>query len=167
MMQRHFSPGGNYDFPSGEQRKRADHVSQRRFQLAWLHRYPSLVYSTACNGGFCLACVLFACGDAVDKVGQLYTSPLVNFTKGAAILSKHATQTSHLSAVARADALTSTKGQAAANVLQHLQVVNAVQANENREELRGFIKVGEFCGRQNVSLRGHRETSFTLDLNQP
>lgn len=78
----------------------------------------------------------------------------------------HSTQPSYLAALARAVACTSNTGQATANVLQHLQDVNAVQASEDREKLWGIIKVVEFGGRQNKPLRGHRESSFTLDLNQ-
>ena len=61
LIEHHISPG--YEFPAREHRKRADHISKRYFQRRWLLKHRWLVYSPACNGGFCLPCVLFGSGE--------------------------------------------------------------------------------------------------------
>ena len=54
-------------------------------------RYPWLRYSKHDDGGYCLACVLFArCGDLRAAPGVLVKTPLTNFQKALEILNKHA-----------------------------------------------------------------------------
>ena len=167
LLQNHFRPGESFEFPAREERKTAAHTSKRYFQRHWLHKYKWLVYSPACNGGFCLPCVLFASGEAVERGGALYCKPLTNFTKAANVLTKHNGQTTHLSAIAKANAFRGTWNAEQPDVHQQLHDVQAVQARENVEKLKSIIKVVEFCGRQNIPLRGHRESGFSLDMSKP
>ena len=50
------------------------------------------------------------------------------------------------------------------NALGQLQDQNTLQARENVEKPWSIVKVVEFSGRQNISLRGHRE--LFLRFNQ-
>ena len=69
--------------------------------------------------------------------------------------------------MARANAFKTTWTVQDPDVLQQLQDVEAAQARENLDKLKSIIKVIEFCGRQNIPLRGHRESDFSLDLSKP
>ena len=46
-----------------------------------------------------------------------------------------------------------------------LQTICAQQVKENREKLLGVLKCIEFCGWQNIALRGHRNESWDPSTN--
>ena len=87
LIDRHFVPGAKYEFPAvpGKDGK------TRRFRHQRLSDNPWLVYSSKCEGGFCLPCLLFPSG--ADQ-GQLTASTCVNFKKATSLYEKHRQQRS-------------------------------------------------------------------------
>ena len=67
----HWKPASNYSFPPDEK-------TGRRFQFAWLKRFPWLAYSAVANGGFCVNCLLFGSESThnASKLQRLMTSAL-------------------------------------------------------------------------------------------
>ena len=70
LLTSHFSPGADYNFPQG--------ANKRKFQYKWLCEFkPWLVYSVKENGGFCLPCCLFATSYYGTDAGILVRRPLL------------------------------------------------------------------------------------------
>ena len=91
MIKNVFIPDSSFDFPAHE-----DYKKSRRFQFKWLQDYkPWLAYSKVEDGGFCLACVLFAKPQGNVDTGALVTKPLCIFNKANELLRKHSTQTKY------------------------------------------------------------------------
>ena len=83
LLTKHWKPSESFNFPT---RKQGSKV--RKFQHRWLSSHPWLAYSKNKQGAFCKWCVLFA--KEVDlELGQLVTSPLHEFAKGADYLAEH------------------------------------------------------------------------------
>ena len=160
VVSRHFMPDKGFEFPV---RVQAD-GKQRKFQLAWLDEFPWLVYSKTCNAGFCLPCLLFAPDN--PKLGQLYRSPLENFTRFKIACSRHDTQDVHAaSAVKLANFKLAAQGDGT-DIAQQLVDASGKQTEENMEKLRGIVETILLCGRQNLPLRGHRNEQFRPGRNE-
>ena len=78
---------------------------------------------------------------------------------------KHKQQSEHKSSCARAVGLIATHRGVTHTVHQHIVAHNQTQFAENVEKLTSLLRTIEFCGRQNISLRGHREAGFSMDPN--
>jgi hypothetical protein len=67
----HWKPGSDFSFLPHEN-------IGRRFQLAWLSRFPWLAYSAVAKGGFCVTCILSGGENThnASKLQRLMTSAL-------------------------------------------------------------------------------------------
>ena len=117
------------------------------------------MYSKTCNAGFCLPCLLFAPDN--PKLGQLYRSPLENFTRFKTACSRHDTQDVHAASVVKLAA----QGDGT-DIAQQLVDASGKQTEENMEKLRGIVETILLCGRQNLPLRGHRNEQFRPGRNE-
>ena len=157
VINRHVAPGKNFIFPV---RVQAD-GKQRRFQRCWLEEFPWLVYSVKCDAGFCLPCLLFADDD--PKLGQLYRSPLNNFTRFKTARHRHVDQNVHKNAMMKYTNFKQTVQQGTvgeSDKVQQLVDVSGAQAAHNMEKLRGIVETVVLCGKQNIPLRAHRHEDF-------
>ena len=68
----------------------------RSFQRSWQQRYPWLVYTKECDGGFCLPCVLFAIR---KSLGTLVTTPFNRWTKVSKVCGDHEKHCYHIDAM--------------------------------------------------------------------
>ena len=158
----HFVPDSHFPFPP-RQEKKSGRDTKRYFQLQWLEKYNWLVYSPSQNGGYCLPCALFSTD---QSTGQLCKQAMVKFTKASETLRKHDQQECHKVCCTRASHFIATRRHGQANILQLVVDQGSKQKQENIAKLCALIKTVEFCGRQNISLRGHREKGFTWDPNE-
>ncbi|KAG7154128.1 52 kDa repressor of the inhibitor of the protein kinase-like 11, partial [Homarus americanus] len=145
-----FKPDVDYNFPPRE-----EFGKKRKFQHAWLRQYTWLVYGPLKNGGFCINCLLF--GQGIE--GELVSRAQTCFTKSKTKLSHHDNQESHKLATTKAsDFLDVMKGKREdiQSQMNHALVSRVI---ENRLKLESIIKTIIFCGRQNISLRGHRDNT--------
>ena len=151
-----FCPADSYSFPARNGRK---------CNIIWLVNNKWLRFSPSVNGLFCLPCVLF--GKSNSSRGQLVSSPLVNFHKGASAIERHSLQQSHLLAMSDMVHFQSVQPsiQARSSVQAQLLSANAQRVESNHEKLRVIVKSVLFLGRQNIPFRGHREPSTSgMDL---
>ena len=112
-----------------------------------------LAYSPKCDGGFSLPCVLFPCG--VDQ-RQLTANPMKNLKKATTLLEKYSKQQGHLDAVAKLAQFQSTYIAGNVDVADQLASAHCIQIKENEEKLKGILDTIVFCGKQIISLCGHR-----------
>ena len=85
---------------------------------------------------------------------------MVNFTRAAKTLQKHNATEDHNASMVRAEMFRQTMGREQPTILQQLHDQKGQQAAENRKKLLGLISTIEFCGRQNIALRGHRSETW-------
>ena len=159
----HFCPDEKFVFPTVSQ----SDGKKQKFQRRWLQEYPWLVYSRAWNGGFCMPCLLFA--PDTCKLGQLYTKPLLNFTRFKSACDRHSTYDAHKASLAMFDGFRQQMCKVGAGVsakdsrgdiVQQLIAGSNVQSAENMEKLWGLVSIAILCGRQNIPLRAHRHEDF-------
>ena len=142
-------PDMSYKYPGQK-----EYGKNRTFQHAWLREFPWLCYSKSCNGGFCVNCALFA--KHLLTLGQLVTTPMTNFTRGKTTLQEHNEQFTHKEACkAVVDFLARMEKGALSD--QYMQSQASTLVRENRLKILSILKTIVFCGKQNISLMGHRE----------
>ena len=156
LLMNHFKPGVNYSFPKGSK--------GRSFQYQWLLKFLWLVYSKQANGGFCLSCVLFASsGYQGSHPGMLVSQPLTKFVKALELFWKHADKGYHKEAVVKAEEFMKVMTNQQPDIRHRLSQALADWIALNRQKLASIFKAIEFCGRQNIALRGHRDNATDIE----
>ena len=160
LLQNHFSPGADYRFPKSTN-------GGRTFQYQWLVRYPWLRYSQQANGGFCLPCCLFAnSAYQGSSPGILVSRPLTRFATALASFRNHAQKDYHKESVVKAEEFLKVATSQQPSIQQQLNQTIADNVSLNRKKLESIFKTVAFCGRQNIALRGHRDSITDLEKDQ-
>ena len=153
-----WKPDSTFTFPMNS--------SGRRFQLKWLSRFPWLLYSKRLDGCFCLYCALLG-GESshnTSKLSQLFTSPLTHWSNAVQGCNDNELKSPiHLTATLRVSQFRSCMEQRTASISVQVDKQVAKQVTINREKLKPIIEAIVLCGRQNISLRGHRDDSQYYD----
>ena len=126
--------------------------------------FPRLVYSRQQNGGYCLPCVLFAtAGYHRCNSGVLLSCPLASTRKSLELLRKHPNKEHHKTAVVRSESFlfTTSNQQQSIECVMSRTVANKVA--ENCQKLGSIVNTIVLCGRQNIPLRGHRDSATYLE----
>ena len=159
-LQDHFKPDKRYNFPT-----HTEYRKQRSFRYCWLEQHDWLVYSPSQHGAYCKICVLFGSdsGDKnASKLDKLVKSPVTFWTTAAQKFSEHELRSEvHKTAALKADNFLKVMHSQMEPIDQQLQSALATQIAENKLKLYSIIKTIIFCGRQNISLRGHREDDLS------
>mgnify|MGYP001790964670 FL=1 len=160
LLTKHWKPSESFNFPT---RKQGSKV--RKFQHRWLSAHPWLAYSKNKQGAFCKWCVLFA--KEVDlELGQLVTSPLHEFAKGADYLAKHEKLAYHQFSKTKAESFKRTQEDKTSSVAEMLNTEAEVSKLRIRNGLESIVKAIVFLARQGLPLRGHRaESTGSIDTN--
>ena len=149
----HKNPAENFIFPADK--------NKRPFVRNWLTEFPWVAYSEKLNGCFCVPCALFYhevpnCNTMTKK---LYSEPLTGFSKNAhKRLADHQNKTGtiHQKTMPVYDNFMKImKGKMLAIKDQVQLKPDQVIFNPTLSKL--FIETIIFCGRQALSLRGHRD----------
>lgn len=156
-LESHFKPDKLYLFPKHE-----EYGKQRSCNPVWFERYKWLVYSPARDGVYCKYCSLFGATSKeinYSKLDRLVKSPLTFWTSATNKLHEHDTKSAvHRSATIIANEFLKTMKGQQKSVVEQLDSVLSAQMQRNREKLYSIVKTILFCGRQNIALRGHRES---------
>ena len=152
LIQEHFIPASTYKFSQASNR--------RSFQHRWLMKYPWLRYSQQDDGGYCLSCALFfkPTTSLRSDPGVPVTKSLTNFQKALEILSKHQLTEFHKFSVLQMDDFLKVMTNQQPSIQASLQKSMADQIALNRKKLISIVETIVLCGRQNISLRGHRDS---------
>ncbi len=155
-----FVPESEYKFPKS--------ACGRSFQHQWLVRYPWLKYSKQEDGGLCLPCVLFAKSATSfgSDPGGLVTTPLTNFKHALKRLGNHAEYAYHKTAVVRMDEFVKVMRGKQPDIRSQLDAMTATTIASNRQKLRSIIETVLLCGRQNIALRGHRDSGLDFEHDE-
>jgi hypothetical protein len=168
LLNNHWKPPLSYDMPystritKGKQEKRFlrhDH----------LERYKFLAFSQHCQGLFCKACVLFgplAAGRSRCNLQKLVTEPLKQFDRlfgSNGYITCHENAEYHKTAVLKTTNFVNAMTQRR-DIQTHIDTARIKQIEENRQRLIPIISTILLCGRQNIPLRGHRDSGSVEKL---
>lgn len=161
-LEDHFKPHKLYQFPQHQ-----EYGKNRSFNPAWLDEYPWLVYSPAKDGVYCKVCSIFG-GSTSDKnsskIERLVREPIIFWTSASNKLKDHHMKSSvHKSATIMAEEFCKVMKSKQKSIAEHLNSALASQVQRNREKLYSIVKTILFCGRQNIALRGHRESESSVN----
>ena len=158
-LQDHFKPDKFYSFPT-----HTEYGKQHAFRYSWLEQHDWLVYSPSMDGAFCKVCVLFGSdrGDKnASKLEKLVKSPVKFWTTANQKFNEHElTSEVHKTATLRVDNFQKIMQSQMEPIDHQLQSALATQIADNKLKLKSIIKT-IFCGRQNISLRGHCEDNLS------
>ena len=118
------------------------------------------------NGGFCLPCILFCSTTVYDgsEPGILVSKPLTNFKKVLHILRKHIEKDHHQASIVRSNEFIKVMSNQQPSIISALNHAVADEIALNRQKpVLPIFKVIVLCGRQNISLRGHRDNITDLE----
>ncbi|GBM27176.1 hypothetical protein AVEN_9846-1 [Araneus ventricosus] len=131
--------------------------------MKWLEEFEWLAYSEEKSGSFCKYCVIFAHSKCANVgkgdhqvTGALVTQAFSNLKKAKEMFRKHETCRYHEKSVLIAE---NTKS-IVTKKLRVLLIVNAqrrLDIEKNRKILIPIIQTIRFCGRQQITERGHRD----------
>ena len=128
-------------------------------------KYQWLRYSELDSGGYCLPCALFS-RPAVNlraDPGVLVTKPLTNLQKALELLGKHEEKPFHKSAVVQMDEFLKVMRNEQPSIRRQLSEATAQQVANNRQKLLSIIETIVLCRRQNIPLRGHRDSALDVE----
>ena len=156
LITQHFVPGPGYEFAPLESRK---------FQHSWFSTYPWLTYSEHCHGGFCLPCVLFAKGQGFRSAPDLFVKRHFGQTENQLLkalekLKEHNGRGYHHQAVLDFEQFKDAMSNSHPTIQQQLDQQLRKQIQTNRLKICSIIETIVLCGRQNIPLRGHRDSSL-------
>ena len=166
LVKEHFVPGDSYAFP-----KVFMNGYKRSFRCARLKTYPWLVYSKSQDGGYCLPCVLFATAvtqtvrsrsvlsKQVSSRGVLVKTPFKKWTKVSDVCRTHQLCRYRENAQVAFDAFRRNMLYQEEGISSRINTESIAVVKKNREILESIAKTIYFCGKQGISLRGHRDDS--------
>ncbi len=150
-----FTPDINYKFPRD---------GSRGFLYRYLSKYSWLAYSQVENGGFCLPCVLFArTTDTRKGKGVFVETAFTNFKKIYEMCDLHAAREYHKDAIVVCDAFIDRMSGKRESVSIQLREGARQSIQSKRKKLRSIIETIVLCGRQNIALRGHRDSGTDIE----
>ncbi|CAI6355649.1 unnamed protein product [Macrosiphum euphorbiae] len=162
-------PGNDFIYPHSVHNKKGK--NEKRFlNKTHFEKFNWLVYSKKAGGVFCKYCILFAVKGGKDKNIALKTLVTVPLTKYAKILgkdgdlSKHNQHLYHLNAVSTSNDFLIRFKNPENKIINLVNTGRMKQVTENRLRLKPIIETVVLCGRQNISLRGHRDQGDLLSL---
>ena len=115
------------------------------------------------NGGFCVPCMLFGISSDNIDLGVLVSRPLMNFKKATDELKAHVKKANHLNAVTSADLFLKVLSGKQPPVHQQTNIALANHVAANKKRLIPIVKTVLLGGRQTFALRGHDDTTKTIE----
>ena len=113
------------------------------------------------DGAFCLLCACFGmeCGKNGAKLDKLFRSPLTFSTTARGKFDRHSSGKSEIhkfSVMAMQNLLAAMRRQTG-HIDQQLNRLMQAQIDKNREKMKSIVKTVNFCGQNNIPLRGKRD----------
>jgi len=162
ILNKVWTPEINYKFPitSIITSEKDQKVRNLKFQYSWLVRFPWLSYSGIQGGAFCKFCVTFSKshgGHNSQLLGSLVLKKFNNWKHAVEIFTKHSTLEYHQKCFLDATNFSNILKNPTMSIEQQLDTGRVKQITENRNKIKPIIEAIILCGRQNISLRGHRD----------
>jgi len=128
----------------------------------WFEKFDFICYSESLDGLFCLACLFFP-DTGHRRPNNLIKDPYRNWKDAVSDLKSHTATEYHMNSMAKLNAFKSTYMQPTNRIDVNIESANLERVRKNRDILQSIIQCIEFCGRQGISLRGHRDDGIEDD----
>jgi len=154
LIRQVWTPDSSFSFPTTGKRN-------LKFQHQWLSRWKWLAYSRVCQGTFCKYCVLFSsfgAGVGHQPLGKLVVTPYTHWKDAVEDFNRHEQSSYHKTCVLKADNLLAVADAKQEAVVMHVSTGLKEQIVQNRRRIKPIVDTVIFCGRQGISLRGHRDS---------
>ena len=149
------SPDSKFNYP-----KTYMNGCNQRFKPEWVRSHPWLHYSASEDGVYCKACALFGPSEVKhQKLGMFLSKPFSLWTKQSSAFVKHEQLAYHQSSMARMSAFKDSCSNPSHSVASMLNAAHREQVSRNTKVIKSLLKCVAFCGKQGLSLRGHRDDS--------
>lgn len=166
LLKEPWIPEEGFTFPVSEKRN-------LKFQRSWFKKFPWLTY-TQCNGegALCKLCVLFRAeygGKGHNqKLLSFVSSPFTNWKKAIEKFTEHAQNKYHLENVVKADNFLGVYTKDIPDIRNTLDASRQKSITDNRKRLSAIIDVIKLCGRQELALRGTKDSGhIDFDKTEP
>ncbi len=137
----------------------------RSFNALWYHKYQWLEYSVEKDAAFCYACRLFSTG-ATGRAEEVFTRTGYRDWKHASgkqgLFEKHSNCHAHKQAMVSWGEYKK-NAQKGTTIADRLDSTRSLQIQQNRHYIRTVAEVILLCARQDIGLRGHRESQLSLN----
>jgi len=161
-------PNINYNFPIkilmvGKQKK----VLKLKFQYKWLINFPWLAYSEVNNGAYCKYCVAFTKNEAGvnnQKLGAFVLKKYDDWKHALEDFKNHSNLEYHKKSLLDADNFLNMLKNPSRAIDKIIDNEKTKQILQNRKNIIPIIEAVILCGRQNLALRGHRD-SGKIEIN--
>ena len=131
----------------------------------WFKMFPFVSYSMSAEGLFCLPCVLFP-DSAHRRPKKLITDAYQNWKDAVEDMKQHATCDYHMNSAAKMNAFMKTYEDPSSRIDVSVTDSSCKRVQQNRDILTSVVKCLQFCGRQGIALRGHRDDDTSCSLNK-
>lgn len=158
-MKNRWIPAENYNFP-------ASTIRNLRFQRKWLIEFSWLSYSKNRDGAFCLCCCLFGSKE-VGKGGHatvksLVIKPFNRWKDAKEQFRYHQSLQYHKNAVISSQHFIDVYNKKIIDISLQLDKAKNLEIEKNRKILSSIIDTIILTGRQDIALRGHRDSGSIL-----
>lgn len=161
-------PDINYNFPIkislvGKQQK----VLKLKFQYKWLINFSWLAYSEVNNGAYCKYCVAFTKNEAGvnnQKLGAFVLKKYDDWKHALEDFKNHSNLEYHKKSLLDADNFLIMLKNPTRAIDKVIDNAKNKQILQNRKNIIPIIEAVILCGRQNLALRGHRD-SGRIEIN--
>lgn len=155
-------PDVNYNFPVkifivGKD-KTARHL---KFQYKWFASFSWLVYSDIDNGAYCKFCVAFSTnytGINNQTLGSLVTKKYDNWRHALEYFKNHSQLEYHKKCILDSENFLNIIKNPTLSVDKQIDIGRKKEIIQNRKNIIPVIEAIILCGRQNMALRGHRDS---------
>lgn len=163
MLKDIWQPPATFRFPPSGKRN-------LKFQHIWFNRWSWLTYSEMHAGAYCKFCVFFA-GDSAGIGGQalksLVKKPFTNWKDAIEAFNKHQDTEYHKFSVVKSQNIELINQQKQIPVTLQIDKSMLQKVEENRKKISPIIDTILLCGRQGISLRGHRDAGPIKSSEDP
>lgn len=137
--------------------------------MSWLQSFSWLSYSASEDGAYCLFCIAFGCSTTGKGNHQILNtfvkSPFRLWKKAIEKFKEHQDKEYHKTSVERGANFKLIHENQKNSIICEIDTGRKKQQLENRKKIIPIIRTVLLCGRQGLSLRGHRDHgSLSLDL---
>jgi hypothetical protein len=158
-------PHPNFNFESVEF-KIGQKTKNISFQHSWIKEYEWLTYSNHAEyrGGWCLPCVLSSqCLEMTSEKAAFVKTPFTNFNKSKELLRAHESKKYHLENVRRFLTIRAQMHKPELRIDSQMNLMSNENIKNNKQVLPIIVDAVMYCARQQISLRGHRDSKINYD----
>lgn len=151
MIKCRWEPPNDFQFPASTTRN-------LKFQRQWMKEYHWLVYSKSTDAAYCIFCAFFSPESAGGiKPKALVSQPFNTWKKAKEQFKYHESLDYHKRATVFAQSFIQVKEKKTVDIRLQLDTQKRAQIELNRKFLSSIIETIIFIGRQEISVRGHRD----------